>query len=99
MSLYGTVRSGDRRIAALVIALADGTACALHRRCLGRVLGPDRLARPHPSGAGTGEAPDALGMSSARQLAFELGSCVVTTGGKLACSNDHHQLGELTIAP
>jgi hypothetical protein len=44
---------------------------------------PSDAAPSHP----TGEPADALGFPAARQLAFEIGFCVVTTAGKLECGD------------
>jgi hypothetical protein len=46
---------------------------------------------PSPS-APVGEAPDVLGFPAARQLAFDLGFCVVTTAGKLVCGDGCRQI-------
>jgi len=61
---------------------------------------PSKPAKPTSSGAGpvpstgepSGESADALGFPSARQLAFELGFCVVTTDGKLQCGDGCRQI-------
>jgi hypothetical protein len=50
-----------------------------------------KATKPPPSGAATGgparEPAEALGFTPARQLAFDIGFCVVTTDGKLVCGD------------
>jgi len=50
-----------------------------------------QLGKPASSGPATGgptsEPAEALGFTSARQLAFDLGFCVVTTDSKLTCGD------------
>jgi hypothetical protein len=61
---------------------------------------PSKPAKPTPSDGGTSPAPgepageptEALGFPAARQLAFDLGFCVVTTAGQLVCGDGCRQV-------
>ncbi len=77
-----------------VISPKPGKAAKTGKAKAGKATKATKTAKPtkpQPSGPATGgptsEPAEALGFTSARQLAFDLGFCVVTTDDKLVCGD------------